>query len=666
MVDVEGVVKQSPLRRKVGFGVIFLITLNAIFASSLTYLPGLGVQMMGAKSILAWFLTFGIGFYIAMTLAELVSMFPHAGDLYVYAKRAYGHFIAFIVGWVSWIAGNISSSLAIVWALEYFYPEASFNAYLLKLAVAIAIIIILNFLVFRGLTLNKIILVILSIITVSVVVMQILPLFLNVQSITFAATDAISVFSSLFSSAGNYGWLILFATTFIISEAFMGMEIITFLSEEAKSPKTIPKAILAAFGVAAVATLFYIVGSIGILPISEYSSSLFPHKDILTMLWHGSFIQQALYLGTAFMIITPALVWIFIGPNLLRSLSRDKLLLDQFNTLHPKFHTPHKNILFQSVAISIFTIFMFFLYMNNHADPYKLVHEVFLILVLVVLSITMITIPIFRKKYPELKRPFKLPLGNIGPFILVGLFITLVYSYMALTGEIHLLWKAASLIIIGIPVYFLLVLFYNPEASRKLSNKFAKFTVLFEEYNLPNSLRKKVIAQFKDLTNKTIIDFHATVGTLSLDLSKQVGNLGRVISIDSSEENIRIINKRAKKKGIENIEAIHDEHMVSRLHPNVFQADAIIAIGALDYVQNIHIILKDMANVLPENGEICFVEFSDFFGVIPNSSWSSNLDKLKADFREAGFAVKIGKWNGFFWNYVYIYGVKSEHDVVMM
>ncbi|MBN1175422.1 amino acid permease [Candidatus Woesearchaeota archaeon] len=666
MIENEGVVEGVPTRRKVGFGVIFLITLNAIFASSLTYLPGLGVQMMGARSLIAWLVTFGIGLYIAMALAELVSMFPKAGDLYVYAKKAYGHFTAFIVGWTSWIAGNISASLAVVWALEYFYPANTMMDYLFKLAVGIAIIALLNFLVFRGLTLNKLVLVILSIITVSVVVLQILPLFFNIEAISLSSTGAVSNFFSLFGQTSGFSLLILFATTFIISEAFMGMEIITFLSEEAKSRRTIPKAIIAALSVAAVTTLIYVIGSIGMFPINKYSSALIPHKDILSTLWHGTIAQQALFLGTAFMIITPALVWIFIGPNLLRSLARDRLLLESFTELHKKFKTPHRSILFQSIAISIFTAFMFFLYMRHHHDPYKLIHEVFLLLVLVVLSLTMITIPIFRKKYVELERPFKLPFGSIGPFILVGIFGLLIFSYMRLTGEVHLIWKAVSLIAVGIPVYVLLILFYNPEATRKMNNRFARFAVFFEEYNLPRSLRKKIIGEFKDLHGKTVVDFHATVGTLSLDLANVVGPQGKVIPVDLSEGNVEIIKKRAKKKGIVNIEPIHDEHLISRLHPSIHEVDAIISIGSLDYIQNIHLVLKDMAQTLPEHGEICFVEFSDFFGFIPNSSWSNNLDQLRAEFRRAGFAVKIGRWKGIFWNYVFIYGIKSEHDVVMV
>jgi amino acid permease len=114
----------SDVRRTLGFGALFFITINAIFGSSLTYLPGLGMQMAGPSSILMWVAVFLIGTYIAVSLSELVSLFPEKGNIYKFARNAFGHFTGFLVGWTSWFTGNIVASLSIVWALEYLFPVA--------------------------------------------------------------------------------------------------------------------------------------------------------------------------------------------------------------------------------------------------------------------------------------------------------------------------------------------------------------------------------------------------------------------------------------------------------------------------------------------------------------------------------------------------------------
>ena len=274
-------------KRNINFVTVFLITLNAIFASSLTYLPGLSVQFLGAKAIIAWIIIFVIGLYVSMVLAELVSLFPHAGDLYVYAKHAFGHFVAFIVGWVSWLAGNIGASLAIVWALEYFNSSSSFQSYMIKLAIGLGLIILINFAKFRGLSLNKIVLIGFSIITLFVISLQILPIFFNLSFISGmnATTFSLKHFLDVFNASPGFTITALFATAFLISEAFMGLEIITFLSEEVKSAKTIPRALIYAMGTAALLTLLYVIGSVSTFSIGKYVSAIIPHKAIIHTFW---------------------------------------------------------------------------------------------------------------------------------------------------------------------------------------------------------------------------------------------------------------------------------------------------------------------------------------------------------------------------------------------
>ncbi|MGM5484904.1 MAG: amino acid permease [Nanobdellota archaeon] len=660
------------VKRDVGFMPIFLITLNAIFASSLTYLPGVAVQEMGGRSLVAWVFIFAIGIYVAMGLAELVTLFPDAGDLYVYAKEAFGHFTAFLVGWVSWLGGNLTASLGVVWALEYFYPKATFMSYVWELGIALVIIFLLNLAVYMGMTLKRMLLAFFSVITLVVLFIQILPLFVNLSSV-FGQGGPITKFTlqpiidSFTSQAVNP--VLLFATAFIIAEGIMGMEIITFLSEQAKSRKTIPKALLSAISVAAFFTILYVFGSLGILPIGEYASSLLPHKEIIHMLWSGT-VSTFIFVGTALMILSPAIVWALVGPNLLKSLGKDKLILRHLSELHPRFKTPYKGIIFQGVVISIFTVFMFLLYMNNHHDPYKLVHEVFIILALLTLSVTMLTIPVFRKKYKNFRREFKLPFGEIGPIMLVMIFIVMGVSYAIVTGTVNIFSMAGSLVVLGVPVYFLIELYYDPTAIIKVNDSFAHLALFTESITVPKNVRKRIFDILSDVRGKKVLEYGCNIGTITLMLARLVGPRGEVYATDISMKHLKITHNRVKKQKKKlkdykhpQLYILHDENQMTRIHPSIPYADAVISMGMLGYVQDIKNVLDDIYNILPDGGELCFVEFGDFFKVIPNVEWLSNNARIEKIFRESGFSVRVIREEGTFWNYIYVYGIKSKEDV---
>ena len=163
-----------------------------------------------------------------------------------------------------------------------------------------------------------------------------------------------------------------------------------------------------------------------------------------------------------------------------------------------------------------------------------------------------------------------------------------------------------------------------------------------------------------------MVDLGSSVGPLSLELAKKVGPYGKVSAIDFSQSDLALLQKRVSKKKIENIEIIHDEFMSSRLHPAVKGADIVFSVGAMDHIQDMKKLLKDIAYGMNDQGKICIVEYTNFFWFLPNSGWMADLEGLKQICRDAGFSVRIVKWRGFLWNYTCIYGIKSKEDIVVI
>ena len=74
-------------------------------------------------------------------------------------------------------------------------------------------------------------------------------------------------------------------------------------------------------------------------------------------------------------------------------------------------------------------------------------------------------------------------------------------------------------------------------------------------------------------------------------------------------------------------------------------------------------VLREMWQLMPYNGRIVFVDYADFFKVIPNVAWLSKDAVIEKIFREAGFSVFVTRKKGLFWNYVYVYGLKFRKDI---
>ena len=100
-----------------GFAVIVGITIGSgIFRKPYT----LAVDVGDPASILALWVAFGVvSLFGALAIAELASMLPHTGGVYVYLHAAYGPAAAFVFGWLYLLV----ATPAAIGALAVFFAE---------------------------------------------------------------------------------------------------------------------------------------------------------------------------------------------------------------------------------------------------------------------------------------------------------------------------------------------------------------------------------------------------------------------------------------------------------------------------------------------------------------------------------------------------------------
>ncbi len=628
----------ASLEKTLSFPVILLITINSIMGTGIFFLPSSGAGVAGPTSIISWILMAILSMGIGLVFAELVGMYPFAGGVYEYCKQAFGSFPSFLLGWMTMIAGNITIAMLVVGAIRYLNPSLP---PLVNIGLSIFFVLIFNAMAYRGMQTSAMMLVTFGIITISSVVGLTIP-----GLFSFKAANLVPFWTHPFSAT--------LLAVFFIAETFFGWETATFLAEETKDAEHVmPRAMWLATLLIGIMCVSFVVVSLANIPWQTFSSSATPLADLAAH-YFGSgalaFASIIVYLA----IIGTVAGWVVSAPRLIMSLAEDKLFLHQLAEIHPKYKTPYKAIIFQTLLASVLVVV--------GSASFEAILHLLLPVAISLYAAVLLAFIVLRYTRSDHPRPFKLWAGvPFASFLFLCLIGMVVYWAILDPTAVHTLTVVASFLLLGIPLYLLLLFTYNPDAILAATNLFAYWNVLLEDLLLPKRLRREILFIFRGLEGKHILEYGAGVGTLTLRLAEQVLPGGRVTATDLSAKNIRILERRLQKRGIVHVRTLHDSHHVNRIHPDVKDVDVVFSVGALGYVQDLRKVLKDLHRILPERGKVCFVEYVDYFKFLPNPKLLSDEAALKEEFRKSGYSVQVAKVKGLLWSYLFIYGEKTKH-----
>jgi len=632
----------AELKKTLGMGTIIALTLTSMVGTGMFLGTSIGARFSGNAVIIAWAILIALGLYVAACFGELIALFPKSGGVYEFAKQAYGRFFSFIIGWVTWLMSTIAISVLIIAALDFLPIQGLSQG--VKIGAAIILIILINFIAYLGADIGAVVLMFFAVVTVILFLSLIIPGFLHINY---------SNFTPFLSSSPQW----IFISMFFMLESLMGWEAASFLAEETKdAERVIPKALIITTILAGALGLLFAFISLGIIQWSSLAGSAVPVLDVANIIF-GAQGTKIISFGVLLVLLGSVTGAVVSTPRLLLAMARDKLFISQFASIHPKRQTPYKAILFQTlVSIMILLIGGF--------GNYERILSMFTPLALIMYIAVLLAVPILRHKFKDVKREFKVPFGKIGPVLVALIYAGVIFAWLYMQPAAQSTFRIVlSLISFGIPIYILLTFFYDSDAISGFANGSSRLSLWFENLFLPRGVRKHIMGLFHDLKDKVVLEYGAGVGTLTLHLAEAVGPGGKVYATDLSHRNLTLLRKRLTRRGIGHVEIIHDEHQVNRVHPSIKSADFIFSVGVMSYMQDVKKILKEMRRLLPESGKICFVEYVNFFKFIPDKEWLSNEEKLRLLFREAGFSVKIEKKRGLLWNYLFVYGIKSDRDV---
>ncbi|MGH7552329.1 MAG: amino acid permease, partial [Longimicrobiales bacterium] len=131
---------QATLKRAVSRWEIVGLSINDVVGSGVYLLPAAAAALLGPTSVLAVVLAGVAVALLVLCFSEASSYFEEPGGAYLYTREAFGRFIGFEVGWMTWLArvasvASLSNGFAL--ATAYLWPAAASNVWARALVIAL-------------------------------------------------------------------------------------------------------------------------------------------------------------------------------------------------------------------------------------------------------------------------------------------------------------------------------------------------------------------------------------------------------------------------------------------------------------------------------------------------------------------------------------------------
>ena len=311
----------------VGFGLAGAV--GGTIGAGILRTPGLvAAQLPSAELVLAAWLAGGLYALVgAVCIAELAAALPKAGGWYVYAERAFGKRVGFLVGWTDWLAHCIGLAWVATTVGEYgqallpaAIPQGPYTARILAL-LAIGLFSLIQL---RGLRAGSASQELLSLAKAVAFLALVAACFL----LPIQAAPAIAVPPP--APMAIAGWRSLSLAVVLALQAVIttydGWASPVYFAEEFSEPgRDLPRSLIG--GVLAVLVLYLLINAalLHVLPIAQLASSNLPAADAARALAGplGGLLITALALVSLLGLINTV---VMAAPRILFGLSRDGLL----------------------------------------------------------------------------------------------------------------------------------------------------------------------------------------------------------------------------------------------------------------------------------------------------------------------------------------------------
>jgi basic amino acid/polyamine antiporter, APA family len=484
--------RSSSLVRGLGLLDATMIVIGSMIGSGIFIVSAESARLIGAPGLLllTWVVAGLLTITGALCCAELATMMPRAGGVYVFLREAYGPALGFLFGWTLFLVvqtGTIAAvAIAFARFLGVFAPSIAGDQYLIapivllpgyaislstEQLVAILLIALLTFSNTRGLRVGKIV----------------------QNSFTFTKTAALmgviliglifgwkancAALASHWWDATANGWSVQaaqpgfavaggLAVALLFGKAMVGPLFaqtawtnVTFIGSEVREPgRSLSRALLYGCGIVVVLYVLANVAYIASLPLTGIQNA--PQNRVAVAMMRAIFgTPGVLAMAAAIMISTFGCNngLILAGARVYYAMARDNLFFHKVGTTN-RFHVPAFALVVQAIWTALLTLPRTVTTdaetgVHTFGNVYTQLLEYIVSADLIFYVLLVAAVIVLRRKNPAAERPYRTWGYPIVPIISIALaaIVILDLAYLApSTSGIGIL-----IVLTGVPVYFL-------------------------------------------------------------------------------------------------------------------------------------------------------------------------------------------------------------------
>lgn len=421
--------KITVIKSKMGFWTVLLFGINSIIGSGIFLLPNEGMRLFGPASIFVLFFDALLVLSIGLCFAEDSSLFDETGGAYVYAKAAFGNFVGYEVGFVTWTIRIIAEGTLYVGfatAVAGVFPQLNntFDKDIIVTVMSLTLMIVNLFGIKVASFLNN-----------TVTVSKLLPLivFIAIGIWFIKGSNFTPMLPTVSTSHGSFANAAM--TMFFV---FTGIESSVVAAGEMRNPKRdLPRVLIIVILVVAAFYILVQIVCIGILG-TELAQTTTPIQTAFGSV-AGNFGKYLVAAGTLMSIGGVGFSTSFITPRFGVAMAENGMM-PKFLTHKNRFGVPHNAIIISALLGLVVAV----------SGSFNTLVQISAVSRFAQYIPSCLAVLVFRKTMKNRKSGFKIPFGWLIPIfaILVSLWL------LVQTSISNLIWGFGALLI-AVPFYFM-------------------------------------------------------------------------------------------------------------------------------------------------------------------------------------------------------------------
>ena len=434
----EASTHKKQLSRILSFRDLVLLIVGTVIGSGIFLVPGAVLKQVGNSvplGLSVWLIGGVLSLLGALTYGELSAMKPQAGGLYVYIRDCFGPFLAFLFGWTLFLVISSGSIATLAVAFSNYLAEFIPLSHLWAKVISVLMIVVIGIVNVRGTRQSADLQNVTTAIKVAaILIMSAVLLWLGKNH--GVLPDSGGFINTGTSLASGFGLAMI-----SVLWAYEGWQYSTFSAGEVTNPqRDFGRALLAGSATLIGIYLFANVGYISALGAQGVSQSNRVAATALSTVV-GPGVAKLVTATILIAMFSAANSIVLTAPRVYYAMANDGLFFRKLAEVHPRFGTPA----FAVIALAAWSALL----AASGTFEQLLTYVIFIGWIFYALAAA--SVFVYRKRMPNLERPFRVPGYPFTPLLFI-----LAAALLVINTVIRQPARAAiglGIVLLGAPAY---------------------------------------------------------------------------------------------------------------------------------------------------------------------------------------------------------------------